>query len=335
MKVESYKLGKILFSIAIPTFNEEQYLENCLKSIYRQKSRNSIEVFIVDDDSTDGTVEIAKRFKKKMNIRILRNGTKDPERGKKIALDSARGQFFMYLDADMELADETFFEKISQPFKDYPDMTGVLSRFIPKKNQNSLTRCISYDPFQRDPLLRYFTPQPSKTLLKKEMGYTVHKFKIGLIPCQSLNLYRVDRLRRVLKDEYHFMDNDVPVKLVRQGYNLFAYCPHAEVHHYFLFGVKEIWIKKLKGALRTYMRNLDKREYKWLNLDKKINFFLLGIFIILVNLLFPFLLIGIYRSIKYRDLACLHEPIIAIVSTDSLVYAFFKSRTSLGTLWRL
>jgi glycosyltransferase involved in cell wall biosynthesis len=50
-------------SIIIPTKNNADILEKCLESIHNSNyPRCKVEVIIVDGHSTDGTVEIAKRY---------------------------------------------------------------------------------------------------------------------------------------------------------------------------------------------------------------------------------------------------------------------------------
>lgn len=49
-------------SIIIPTYNEEDYIENLLKSIKRQDYNDDIEVIVADAFSSDKTVEIAKQY---------------------------------------------------------------------------------------------------------------------------------------------------------------------------------------------------------------------------------------------------------------------------------
>ena len=53
-------IEKPLVSVLISTFNEEKYIEECLLSIYNQSYKN-IEVIILDDASTDRTVEVVKQ----------------------------------------------------------------------------------------------------------------------------------------------------------------------------------------------------------------------------------------------------------------------------------
>ena len=131
------------------------------------------------------------------------------------------------------------------------------------------------------------------------------------------------------------MDNDVPVKLVKNGYEYFAFCPQVRVCHFLLKNLKELFRKRMRGVLKTYMAHLPKREYKWINLQKKGNILLLGLWILYANLFIPAAICGIYKTLKYRDYACLYEPLITIVSTDALIYGFFKSKKGFGALLKL
>ena len=62
-----------LVSIIIRTKNEERWISSCLQSVYSQTYQN-IEVILVDNYSTDKTVEKAKKFQKrhldKLNMKI-------------------------------------------------------------------------------------------------------------------------------------------------------------------------------------------------------------------------------------------------------------------------
>ena len=57
-------------SIIIRTKNEERWIVSCLKAVYSQ-TYNNIEVVIVDNESTDKTIEKTKKFKgiKYVNIK--------------------------------------------------------------------------------------------------------------------------------------------------------------------------------------------------------------------------------------------------------------------------
>jgi glycosyltransferase involved in cell wall biosynthesis len=68
----SQYLGKSkrpIISVVIPTYNEEKDIEDLLESLNKQTFKN-FEVIIVDNYSKDKTIEIVKRFKRKLNLRI-------------------------------------------------------------------------------------------------------------------------------------------------------------------------------------------------------------------------------------------------------------------------
>ena len=64
-------------SVIIPTRNEEEYIENCLKSLLNCRSIDSdsfnVQFIIVDGMSTDNTLEIVKEKFKNLNIKICKN----------------------------------------------------------------------------------------------------------------------------------------------------------------------------------------------------------------------------------------------------------------------
>lgn len=90
-----------LISITITTRNEASNIENCLKSIKAQSyPQDRIETIVVDNGSSDGTKDIARKYTDKVF-------DKGPERSAQRnygMLEKSSGEYVMYLDADMILA---------------------------------------------------------------------------------------------------------------------------------------------------------------------------------------------------------------------------------------
>ena len=84
-------------SVIITTRNEERNIEKVLVSVKNQTYKD-IEIIVVDNDSMDKTVEIAKRFTKRVY-------NKGPERSaqRNLGVEKARGRYVLIVDADMEL----------------------------------------------------------------------------------------------------------------------------------------------------------------------------------------------------------------------------------------
>lgn len=87
-----------LVSIIVTTRNEQDVIKKLLISVVRQTYQN-IEIIVVDNNSSDKTREIAKRFTKK----IFNFG---PERSaqRNFGAKVAKGEYLLFIDADMELS---------------------------------------------------------------------------------------------------------------------------------------------------------------------------------------------------------------------------------------
>jgi glycosyltransferase involved in cell wall biosynthesis len=90
-------LSEPLVSIVIPTYNSEKTLSKCLESIRNQTYKN-IEVIVVDKNSGDKTVEIAKNY----NAKVFQLNAERAE-AKNFGLKKAIGKCVCFIDSDMEL----------------------------------------------------------------------------------------------------------------------------------------------------------------------------------------------------------------------------------------
>lgn len=105
-KIFSFKGGGNLkksapkISVIVPMYNAEKYLKLCLNSILEQTFRD-FELILIDDCSTDKTLEIAKSFKDS-RIKILRNEKNlgMPGAVRNVGIDAAKGEYIYFCDDD-------------------------------------------------------------------------------------------------------------------------------------------------------------------------------------------------------------------------------------------
>lgn len=98
------------FSIVIPVYNSEKYLDRCLRSIYEQQYEN-FEVLIIDDGSTDASKQIAESYQKmdsRFKYRYKQN--EGPGSARNLGIKLSKGDYICFLDSDDELLPEYFVE---------------------------------------------------------------------------------------------------------------------------------------------------------------------------------------------------------------------------------
>ena len=103
---------KGLVSVIVTTKNEEEVLEKLLRSIKKQ-TYGKIEIIVVDNDSSDDTRGIAKRY----TINVFNKG---PERStqRNFGVKRSKGEYLLILDADMELTKKVVIECVEANKKD-------------------------------------------------------------------------------------------------------------------------------------------------------------------------------------------------------------------------
>ena len=101
-----------LISVVVTCYNHENYIEQCLRSIFKQTYRN-IELIVLDDGSTDNSSEIIQEvlkespfvttFESHENIGVVRTRNK--------GLNLLNGDYFLFVDSD-DFLDETYVEEL-------------------------------------------------------------------------------------------------------------------------------------------------------------------------------------------------------------------------------
>lgn len=86
------------FSIIIPLYNKEQFLESTLKSVFEQ-SFVDYEIIIVNDGSTDKSLEIAESFRND-KIKIYSQENQGVSAARNYGIEKAKASFCCFLDAD-------------------------------------------------------------------------------------------------------------------------------------------------------------------------------------------------------------------------------------------
>ena len=101
-------------SILIPAYNVERWLPRCLNSILSQVE-DDVEIVIVDDGSTDTTLQCANEFAEKWNdIRVYSKHNEGVGAARNYLLDKACGEFIWFVDSDDYIAEGALLHILSE-----------------------------------------------------------------------------------------------------------------------------------------------------------------------------------------------------------------------------
>ncbi len=96
------------FSLIIPIFNCEKYLNRCIDSVLEQ-NYTDFEMILVNDGSTDKSLEICKNYAENNdNITVIDKINGGASSARNAGLDSAKGEYVIFVDSDDRVADNFF-----------------------------------------------------------------------------------------------------------------------------------------------------------------------------------------------------------------------------------
>jgi len=102
-----------MFSIIVPTFNEEKHLAGTLRALKKLRVRH--EIIVADSGSKDRTVSIAREYADK--VVSYTDAPRNAARGRNLGASVATGSFLVFIDADVSIADiDKFFTVASAAF---------------------------------------------------------------------------------------------------------------------------------------------------------------------------------------------------------------------------
>lgn len=111
--MESGEDKEIMFSVIIPVFKIEEYLERCVDSVLQQ-TYTDFEVLLVDDGSPDNCPVICDRYAEKdTRVKVIHKKNGGLVSARNAGLRSARGKYICYVDGD-DWVEGTLLEGLSE-----------------------------------------------------------------------------------------------------------------------------------------------------------------------------------------------------------------------------
>lgn len=224
-------------SVIIVNYNVEFFLEQCLNSVKKALNNVNGQVFVVDNNSIDGSVEMVQRKFPEYNL-IANKDNKGFSKANNQAILLSEAEYILLLNPDTVVEEDTFSKVIA--FMDSHPQAGGLGvrmldgkgKFLPESKRGLPTPAVAF--YKIFGLSRIF-PR-SKKFGQYHAGH-LSEFETNEIDILSgaFMLMRTEALDKVgLLDEAFFMygeDIDLSYRIIKGGYKNY-YFPETRIIHY-------------------------------------------------------------------------------------------------------
>lgn len=328
----SNKLPKI--SYCVFTYNEEKNIEGSLTSIFNQDyPKDRLEVIVVDDHSTDRTLEIVKKFP----VKIFHNGKRDGDLSATIGFNNATGDFYTAVGADMQFRGRDWFRQMIKPLMENPDMPAAFTIYYSHPKDSLITKYLNLDPIQRDLIYQTFSIGFDQVEKEKKNGYYICHYSPDKIPPQTHGLYRVSTMRKIIEKQKIYYDMGNLILLVKAGYTRFGYVPSAGYYHFHADNLMHLLKKRMRNIERSYLRygtqvSTKESQFKWIDLSSFKDILKIIFLIVSANLFIPIFLLSLYKSIRHRSWLYLLEAPITLALVDTILFTFLKDPRGRGLM---
>lgn len=224
-------------SVVIVNYNVEYFLEQCLNSVYRALENVRGEVFVVDNNSIDGSVEMVRQKFPQATL-IANKDNRGFSRANNQAMHIAKGKYILLLNPDTVVEEDTF-EKVVRFMDEHPEAGGLgvrmldgKGKFLPESKRGLPTPAVAfYKIFGLSALF-----PKSKKFGKYHLGF-LSEFETNEVEILSgaFMLMSKEALDKVgYLDEAFFMygeDIDLSYRIILGGFKNY-YFPETRIIHY-------------------------------------------------------------------------------------------------------
>ncbi|MBI3255845.1 MAG: glycosyltransferase [Candidatus Andersenbacteria bacterium] len=104
-----------MISIVIPAYNEAQAISKTLASLVAQDFSGEFEVIVVDNNSSDGTAQVAKAFQDKLNLKVIHEPHQGRGAARAAGFAAAQSRIICSTDADT-IVPSNWLTEITAPY---------------------------------------------------------------------------------------------------------------------------------------------------------------------------------------------------------------------------
>ncbi len=284
-----------LLSIIIVTWNNEEFIEACLESIFETKGSIDLEVIVIDNASEDRTVGIIRKFEPEVRL-ISNQKNLGYARGNNQGIESAGGEYILFLNPDVILEGDTI-ELMLSFLQEHKEIEGLGPQLL-NKDGSIQPSCREFPDFVillwEITGLSYLFPK-SRTFGRWRMGYFDFKSTREVEqPMSSCLLLRRDVLQKVgtFDEGFPIFFNDVDLCYrIKKSKGKLYFSPEAKAFHYKGGSTQKTKPRMILSSHNSFFRFLNKYKKGALN---RILVYLSGI-ILMISALFRIVFYGLRK----------------------------------------
>ncbi len=224
-------------SVVIVNYNVKYFLEQCLHSVLKASAKTDTEIFVVDNNSVDGSIDMVE--KKFPDVKLIPNkDNKGFSKANNQAIELSTGEYILLLNPDTIVEEDTF-GKIVRFMDAHPEAGGLgvkmidgSGKFLPESKRGLPTPTVAF--YKMFGLAKLF-PR-SKTFGKYHLSYLdqnkIHEVDVLAGAFMLLRKSVLDKIG--LLDETFFMygeDIDLSYRITQAGFKNY-YFPETRIIHY-------------------------------------------------------------------------------------------------------
>jgi glycosyltransferase involved in cell wall biosynthesis len=302
----------IQISVIIPTLNGVGRIEGCLESLFGQDiPRENYEIIVVDDGSSDATVEVCLS----LNVdRVMVSGRKDIEWSKALGVNNSSGRYVLFIDDDNRLVGKSWLSNAIKIMEDDHMVGGVEAGYFSYRKDDAMANRYCALMGTNDPLvyylrrtdrLTYFDKGWTKASAERYEDANLIKLRFDGFKIPTLGSQGFLTTRELISD-FPFTDRFLHMDFCAHISNrrrFFVLTKNSVDHDH--CGSSKQFVKKCRRNATIYLADGGSRSYSYeLSLSKKIK-------LALICLTFVIPIRDSLRGFsKVRDVAWFLHPIL-------------------------
>lgn len=253
------------FSIIVPVYNAESYLEKSLLSVLEQPFKD-YEIIIIDDGSTDLSNRIYQAYSQKYPdvIRSIKQGNQGQLAARCKGIGIARGEYCLFLDADDQLVSGAL-ENIGKHIEEYnnPDMI-VFPFFYQNEKSLTLSRLISCNQnlYERESKKLLYEEFVEGTLLNSVCTKAV-KREIALTSCDRHELFEELRCSEDRYQSMIMLDASKNILYVPEPYYIYRIAEGSTTRNYEYSAISKFNVSVMYNEEKKYLQKWGFSTEEW------------------------------------------------------------------------